>query len=64
VDACEAKTAEAMESVDDEGETLKLLYKHHADAEDNLSEKREFHVQKNVILQAERAGNPKGEKEI
>ena len=49
VDACEAKTAEAMESVDDEGETLKLLYKHHADAEDNLSEKREFHVQKNVI---------------
>jgi len=49
VDACEAKTAEAMESVDDEGETLKLLYKHHADAENNLSEKREFHVQKNVI---------------
>ncbi|MEA2014145.1 MAG: hypothetical protein U9N38_02395, partial [Thermodesulfobacteriota bacterium] len=49
VDACEAKTADATQSIENEGETLKILYQHHAEAEEELSSKRQNHGEKNVI---------------
>ncbi|MBW2543944.1 MAG: chromosome segregation protein SMC [Deltaproteobacteria bacterium] len=49
VDACEAKTAEAMESMKNEGETLKVLYNRHTEAEEELAGKRDDHGRENVI---------------
>ncbi|MCK4534028.1 MAG: chromosome segregation protein SMC [Syntrophobacterales bacterium] len=49
VDACEAKTAEAMESMENEGETLKVLYKHHTEAEEELVGRREDHGRENIV---------------
>ena len=49
VDACEAKTAEAMEDIEDEKENLKALYSHHKKAEEALAGKREDHGRENII---------------
>nr|HOO90763.1 hypothetical protein [Syntrophales bacterium] len=49
VDDCEAKTAEALKSIEDEGEALKILYQRHTDAEEELARKRDEHGTENSI---------------
>ncbi|MBW2558957.1 MAG: chromosome segregation protein SMC [Deltaproteobacteria bacterium] len=49
VDACEAKTVEAMESIEKEKENLKILYSGHTEAEEDLAGKREDHGTENII---------------
>ncbi len=49
LDACDTKTVEAMESIEDEKETLKALYSRHMATEKELTEKRENHGRENII---------------
>ncbi len=49
VDACETKTVEAIESIEDEKENLKVLYSRHMEAGEDLAGKREDHGRENII---------------
>ncbi|MBN2538910.1 MAG: AAA family ATPase, partial [Deltaproteobacteria bacterium] len=49
VDDCDAKTAEATESIEDEGEALRVLYQRHTEAEEELARKRDEHGTENII---------------
>ncbi len=49
VDACEAKTVEVMEGIEDEKGNLKVLYSRHMEAEEDLAGQREGHGRENII---------------
>ncbi|TFG93783.1 MAG: chromosome segregation protein SMC [Syntrophobacterales bacterium] len=49
INACEAKTADAIDNITGEGESLKDLYASHTEAEEELTTRRAQHGEENVV---------------